>query len=620
MRPPRRALVPSCLALVLAAGAAAATTATAADDPAALLARAKQAAGGAAWDRVRILHTRGRVETGGLAGDADSWNDLRTGRFLDAFTLGPARGAEGYDGTLPWSQDSSGKSRVDDGGDAREGSVDEAYRRSLSYWYPDRRPGTIALLPAVEEKGKSFRVLEILPRGGRRFELWLDGETLLVDRVIERRSRDTETTFYSDYRTVSGLKVPFASRRTRGEPRYDLTTAVDGVELDPPFDEARFARPDGRTADFAIAGGAASAEVPFELVNNHLYVQVRLNGGAPLSLLFDSGGENLLTPEAARRAGLAARGALEGRGVGEKSEDAGLVRVAKVELGAVSLSDQLFAVLPLSGLDAAEGRTVDGLVGYEVFQRFAVRIDYGRKAMTLTLADRFAPPAGVASIPFTFDDQTPQVEGEIDGIPGRFTLDTGSRTSLTLHRPFAEAHRLAERYRPKVTLTTGWGIGGGVRAAVARAGMLKLGGVAIAAPVVEIPETERGSFAGRYLAGNVGGALLRHFTVTFDYPHQRLYLEPSGVAAPDGFDRAGLWLNRDGDAFVVMDVAAGTPAAEADLAAGDRVTAVDGESAAGIALWQLREILRGRPGTRVRLTVRRGGEEREATVLLRELL
>ncbi|HSU82278.1 MAG TPA: hypothetical protein VLR69_07635, partial [Thermoanaerobaculia bacterium] len=54
-------------------------------DSAAILARAKEATGGKAWDAVRVLHTRVRAATGGLSGPAESWDDLRTGHYVDTY-------------------------------------------------------------------------------------------------------------------------------------------------------------------------------------------------------------------------------------------------------------------------------------------------------------------------------------------------------------------------------------------------------------------------------------------------------------------------------------------------------------------------------------------------------
>src|SRR5512140_2062346 len=86
-------------------------------DPAALLARVKQATGGSAWNGVRTLHARSTLETGGLKGPVELWEDLTTGRSVTRYKLGPASGAGGFDGKTVWTQDSSGQVKTEEGGD-----------------------------------------------------------------------------------------------------------------------------------------------------------------------------------------------------------------------------------------------------------------------------------------------------------------------------------------------------------------------------------------------------------------------------------------------------------------------------------------------------------------------
>jgi hypothetical protein len=588
-------------------------------DPAGVLAQAKEAAGGQAWDGVRTLHIRARIATSGLAGPAESWDDVLTGRFLDTYTLGPVSGAEGYDGKTAWSQDASGQTQTNDSGDAREGMADEAYRRSRSYWYPGRRPGTVQDAGERTDGGRSFHVLTLQPTGGRPFEMWIDAATFRIDRTVEKTAGDTRTTFFSDYRKVNGLEFAFAERTTNGEAKYDQSVTLESVEVNTPLDEARFRRPEGRTDDFAVVSGATSAQLPFRLLNNHLFVEGQMDGKGPLHLLFDTGGANILTPETARRLGLEAQGSLQGRGVGEASEDVALTKVKELKLDGIVLRGQVFSIYPLSSLAAVEGVEVDGVVGYEVLKRFVARIDYAGGTITLILPAAFQPPPGAAAVPFTFDDQTPQVEGEVDGIPGRFTLDTGARSSLTVNRPFAEEHGLAAKYGAKLEALSGWGVGGGVRSLIARAKVLKLGSVEVPGPVVDLAQSQKGAFANRYLAGNVGGGVLRRFTVTFDYGKQLVYLEPNAnFAQPDEYDKAGMWLNRKAEAFEVIDVTAGGPAAVAGLKVGDTVLAMDGRSAKEILLPDLRTRLKG--AGPVRLRVKSGGRTREVTVVLRDLV
>ena len=590
-------------------------------DPADILARAKEAAGGKAWDAVHTLHTRARIATSGLAGPADAWDDLRNGRFADSFDLGPVTGAGGFDGKATWTQDASGQTRVDDSGDAREGSIDEVYRRSLAYWYPERRKAEITEAGDRAEGERAFHVLRIVPAGGRPFEMWIDARTFLIDRIVEKAARETRTTFLSDYREINGLRLPFASRTTNGEVKYDQTATVESFEINPAVDEARFQRPEGKTHDFAIAGGKTSAAIPFRLLNNHIYVQARMNG-KPLQVLFDTGGANILTPAAAERLGLKTEGSLQVRGVGEGSESSGLVKVGEVALGDVTVRDQVFLVLPLAGLAEVEGVDVDGVVGFEVLKRFAARIEYAKGRLTFFIPGSFQEPKGATAVPFTFDGQTPQVEGAVDGVKGLFTIDTGSRASLTLNAPFAAEHGLKAKYAPKVEAVSGWGVGGGVRSLLTRAKVLELGGVQVPAPVTDLALAQKGALANRYLAGNVGGGVLKRFDLTLDYTRQRLFFQPNdSFARPDAYDRAGVWLNRTDDGFQVKDVVAGGPAAEAGLQAGDTIVAVGGQAAKELLLPELRTRFKeSAPGSRIRLMVRSGGVSREVTVVLRDLV
>ncbi len=49
----------------------------------------------------------------------------------------------------------------------------------------------------------------------------------------------------------------------------------------------------------------------------------------------------------------------------------------------------------------------------------------------------------------------------------------------------------------------------------------------VPAPVIDVALVEKGAFADPYLAGNVGGGVLKRFTVTFDYGQQKLIFEPN---------------------------------------------------------------------------------------------
>jgi C-terminal processing protease CtpA/Prc len=185
-----------------------------------------------------------------------------------------------------------------------------------------------------------------------------------------------------------------------------------------------------------------------------------------------------------------------------------------------------------------------------------------------------------------------------------------------------EKNGLRQKYAPKFEGVTGWGVGGASRSAVTRAQTLKLGDVAVRAPVTELTLQQKGSLSDPYVAGNVGAGVLKRFNIVFDYARQQLiFTRNANDAQPDSFDRAGMWLNLAEGGFEVMDVYAGSPAAEAGIKVGDRIVAVDSQPAANLTLPALRLRLRtDAPGTLVRITLRSGAAEREVTLTLRDLV
>jgi hypothetical protein len=55
--------------------------------------------------------------------------------------------------------------------------------------------------------------------------------------------------------------------------------------------------------------GKDSITIPFKLINNRIYLPVKLNGGAPRLFIFDTGSFNVLSKEEAQAQGLSSEGA-----------------------------------------------------------------------------------------------------------------------------------------------------------------------------------------------------------------------------------------------------------------------------------------------------------------------
>jgi hypothetical protein len=593
-----------------------------ADEASNLLDRYKSATGGDEWDHASSLHSSGALSAGGLGGRFDAVVDLKDGRSASHYVLGPVEGAQGYDGLKAWSRDPGGEVAVLDAPEAIRRARSQAWLDAHGYWYPKRLPARIGKPLRREQDGRVFDVVEATPEGGDAVSLWFDKATGLLARVDQKEDRDVSTTRFDDYRDVGPLRLPFhaSNDRTdaagRTDPRARTEIRFSEFRPNESVADTDFAQPQSRSSS-RIANDAGLTRIPIKVINNHIYVDGFVDG-KEARFIVDTGGVNLLTPAAAKKFGLEGAGKLAARGVGDESVDLALANAREVRVGDAVLEQPVFYVIDMGSLSAIEGETFDGLVGYEMFSRFGVTIDYAGNEMILSAPERFSPPQGAHSVPFDLAERIPIVRGKLDGIDVRLSIDTGSRVSLSMHSPFVATHGLVERYQAAPEAVMGWGVGGPSRGRPARFGTLSLGDLEIGKIAGDLYVGNKGAFASADTSGNLGGGVFRRFTLAFDYANRRLYLAPNArFDKPDDYDRSGLFLFADGDALKVADVAAASAATRAGLMSDDRIVSVNGEAVANRTLEQWRQRLRELPaGTRLTIAYVRGAESAEASLVL----
>ncbi len=618
-----RVLARLAICLSLAAGAALASAQNAATprpDPIAILADAKAASGGAAWDALRTQHSKVNIGTAGVKGTAERWSDIYTGRSLIKYSIGPVTGAAGYDGKNAWSQDASGQSRSETGDVARELAVNAAYRDKLAFWFPDRAKGQISFMDRVTDDGADFNVIRILPEGGRPFQFWINAETHLIERLVEREGQETRTEFFMDLHDVEGVKVPFRVRATRGDPRNDEVITVEKLDYNWPLAGVVFVQPAGVRPDYLIADGRAAAEVPFEVRDGHLFLAVTLNGKGPFRMLFDADRDNVLSPRAMVALGIKPEGNFGTAGVGEDQQAIGVARVDRLDIGGVEVDGMLFAAIDVTAFMArVEGvDDVAGVVGYELLKRFPIKLDYQRSRATFYDPSKFTYSGNGVAVPVRLREHVPVVDGSIDGFKGMFAIDTSSRGSLSLSAQFVDKNGFVKRYGATQSFVSGAGPEGYLHSLLARANSLKLGDVEVAKPVVALA-TQGGTAATLSdVVGGVGYGVLRQFNITFDYANSTLYFEKNAnYGQPDAFDRSGMWIERSAEGFEIIDVIKDGPAAKAGLSPGNVIVAIDGKPWTSVPLAGVRQDLKAAPGTKVKVKL---GSGKESVVTLRDLI
>lgn len=276
-----------------------------------------------------------------------------------------------------------------------------------------------------------------------------------------------------------------------------------------------------------IVGNNDEACLPFEAVGNYIYVQATIDGQR-FGFIVDSAGLNMLSPQAAELAGLKESSVHHSHmGAGESDHRVGICKIKRIALGdKIVLTDQRWRVVELPCLP--EGKPLHGIIGIEVFRRFVVCADYEASELTFTKPDKFQPDDAAFALTLRpLRSGVPTITAEVDGLSGRFMVDTGNGGALELFPSFVAQHGLLARYDATLPVAVGAGLGGVLYARIARAGTLKLGDASVDRPLVNLHTSTKGVFASGKIQGNIGGRILKRFVVTFDFSRKRMYLLPN---------------------------------------------------------------------------------------------
>jgi predicted aspartyl protease len=480
-------------------------------------------------EKLRTIHTQGSIETGGVKGTFDRWSSWQ-GKFRMVIDLsGAIHQLNVFDGKQGWAMDSSGSVHELSGGNLRS-AISSAYEASESFFFPGRLPGEVIF--TGRDAVQSAYVVRLEPAGGNPVTVFLDENTFLPKREETTGPLGNNRAItIAGWRDVAGVKIPTRIIQSTGDPKFDITTTMEQVDSNPPLTAEPFAKPTETAAQFRFADGTHQTVVPVEVYGEHIFVPVRVNGAQSAWFFLDSGaGGSVVTKTFAAKIGLASDGAM--RAVGANGVTS-LAIAKKVVLGLPGLDLPLSSVTVLdaeAGMPSL-GRQWDGLLGYDVLSRLVVRVDYQRKQVTFADPAFFTPENTAVSLPLTFLGNWPLVPAQIllpgrDPIETRCFLDTGAG-GLMLSTRFVAANHILEM-ADKTASSSIFGTGGESKRLAVHIDGLRLGPYLLHDLTIGLsPDAKEGALASPDIGMIAGGEILRRFTVTFDYPHHRILLEPN---------------------------------------------------------------------------------------------
>lgn len=389
----------------------------------------------------------------------------------------------------------------------------------------------------------------------------------------------------------------------------------------------------GQIIGFEILKKNGKTTFSFEKVNNLVIIPVMLNGQLPLNFILDTGVRTTILTDRTISdiVNISYDRTVTIAGAGHIRElNAYLATNVSLAMPGINGQGQSLIVLEEDYLELRThlGMNVHGIIGYEFFNHFVVKIDYENKLITVYDPEVFKPQRNFTAIPITIEHGRPYFEASMTQYNGsvfnpKLLIDSGASHGLLLEKDTDENILLPEN---NLETIIGWGLGGELKGSLGRITNLSINKFEFEDVLASFTENYSSPHVNLITNrnGSIGGDLLNRFTVTVDYNGGMLYLRKSrSYSYPFEFNLAGIDIIADGvdfNTFKVINVIEGSPAFLAGLKNDDHIVAVNGKSALNLTLTEINNILRSRPGSRVILVLNRDNEIIKTSFRLKRMI
>jgi hypothetical protein len=374
---------------------------------------------------------------------------------------------------------------------------------------------------------------------------------------------------------------------------------------------------------FSLANGKKKVEIPIEIYNNLIVVPVVLNGALPLKFILDTGVRTAILTEKTfsdiLNLSYSRKYTISGPG-GEQIIDAYITNNVSLELPGVSGRGHALLVLGQDYLELRNylGTDVHGILGYELFSRFIIEVDYEKKLLTLMLPKNFKRKRKFQSLPIKIEDTKPYITTSVvlaDGtqLSAKLLVDSGASHGLMLE-PTSDERIVF----PANTISSiiGRGLGGEITGKIGRIQSLKLGAYEIKHVIANFPDPnsyfDSLKLGATARNGAIGGEVLSRFTVIFNFPAEEIYLaKNSSFKKKFHYNLSGLTVKAKGSRLNVFEVTEVRKESVADVAgvlAGDLIISINGINTSGLDLNSINGFFNFKPGKKIHLIVDRKGQ------------
>jgi hypothetical protein len=257
-------------------------------------------------------------------------------------------------------------------------------------------------------------------------------------------------------------------------------------------------------------------------------------------------------------------------------------------------------------LSSAYGEKIDGVIGYSLFSRYIIKINYDSLVIEVYQPGSMKYPLhGFLLHPlFTALPIQPLTIKDARTVNANFYFDTGAGLCFLMSKQFEEDSVVLKKSRKPVYIQV-QGFGGKKQMAVTIMKELKLGPYRFRRVPANVLEDEFNATSYPFLGGLLGADILRRFNMVINYPKKEIHLLPNSHYR-DEFDYSYTGMNMfyiDGR-IIADDVIKGSPADKGGLQPGDEIIAINANFSNDLGIYK--NLLQN-PGEKITLIVSRNG-------------
>lgn len=459
----------------------------------------------------------------GMPGKAEIYFSLPN-KYYMKMNIGPMVQIIGCDGMTGWRVDDAGLVTLMTQAEMRP-IVNALYFSSFSYVIPNRIKGQVEYRGTEDIAGTIYHKIVCFPEGGDSLIFKINDASGLIDYQISYESGIEMLDHIIEYRDVDGVKVPWEDSMIGRDTPIKADQMTDSIFFNRQLPDSIFSVPGQRGIDYDFADDADSIVLPITVSNDHVFLNVKINGQGPFTFLLDSGAaKTIIAKSLADRLHITTSGPIAMRGIGGFGS-VSMGEIDSLSLGKLVLHIQRTMITDLSKFHSFDAGPLEGILGYDFFVRFPMTLDFKGKTLTLYNPDRDYRPKFANTLDAELYFQIPLITAKLDGHEAKMLFDLGAQTSILLFgRELIEKDLRDKLIKDSTTLEI-MGVGGNSSVFISSLDSVTIGSEKIENPKIFWSDNaEEIPFHG-YIEGIIGTGILSNYKVFLDYQRDKIGLD-----------------------------------------------------------------------------------------------